>query len=219
MGLFDRLFGKAPPPPAPGAIPHALPLGLRIGARLQFDRMLERVAGEALGAPLPEGYQGVPCYGHVDLGGGQALHRFYLDDDAYLQVSTSAGDVEAIKAFVYVDTVNPPDKAAFHRWVLEAEHLGAEAIQWGGHAWERVLDGAGDTGRIPAMAYDEVLYRGEPARRDGDLTHYAMLYRRALPGLDREEFLLVTAEDAGPTDFCVTYAIGRDLDASELDIT
>ena len=61
--------------------------------------------------------------------------------------------------------------------------------------------------------------RHDPPRRDDDLTHYAMLYRRALPGLDRDEFLLVTGEDYGPSEFCVTYAIGLDLTTADLDIT
>ena len=32
--------------------------------------------------------------------------------------------------------------------------------------------------RVPPVVYDEVLYRHDPPRRDDDLTHYAMLYRR-----------------------------------------
>ena len=46
-----------------------------------------------------------------------------------------------------------------------------------------------------------------------------MLYRREVPELDREEFLLVTAEDYGPSEFVITYAIGIDLTTADLDIT
>jgi hypothetical protein len=74
------------------------------------------------------------------------------------------------------------------------------------------------------MVYDEVLYRHgqhqhEPARRDDDLTHYAMLYSRDVPELSREEFLLVSAEDSGPNEFSVTYSVGMDLTTADIDIT
>lgn len=64
-----------------------------------------------------------------------------------------------------------------------------------------------------------MLYRYQPPRRDGDLTHYAMLYSRPVPELQREEFLLVTGEDSGPNEFCVTYAVGIDVTVADLDIT
>lgn len=225
MSLFDKLFGRKPQSPeAPasfgrGAIAHELPLGLRIGARITFDRTLYRVAPGAMTAELPDGFQGVPCYGHIDLGDGYALHRFYVDDDAYLQVSTCAGDIEAIKAFVFHETVNPPTKQAFQQFVMEHAHLGAPQIEYGGRRWYRSTNSTDESARIPAICYDEVLYRHTPPRHDGDLTHYAMLYRRDVPELEREEFLLVTAEDSGPNEFCITYAIGIDLTEADFDVT
>ncbi len=221
MGLLDKLLGRTPaePAPLPGALAHALPLGLRIGGRIQFDRTLYRIAPGAMTEELPAGYQGVPCYGHVDLGDGYALHRFYLDDDAFLQVSTVGDDVEAIKGFVFHETVNPPTKDAFREFVMESAHLGSAEIEYAGRQWLRVTQSTAGTARIPAMAYDEVLYRHQPARRDGDLTHYAMLYSRDVAELGREEFLLVSAEDSGPNQFSVTYSVGVDLTIADIDIT
>lgn len=224
MGFLDRVLGRTPSDaahalPPPGALVHALPLGLRIGGRIQFDRTLYSVAPGAMTEELPAGYQGVPCYGHVDLGDGYALHRFYLDDDAFLQVSTVGDDVEAIKGFVFHETVNPPTKEAFRAFVMEGDHLGAAAIDYAGHRWLRVTNSTAGNARIPAMAYDEVLYRHQPARRDDDLTHYAMLYSRDVPELAREEFLLVSAEDSGPHEFSITYSVGVDLTTADIDIT
>lgn len=224
MGFLDRVLGRTPSDaahalPPPGALVHALPLGLRIGGRIQFDRTLYSVAPGAMTEELPAGYQGVPCYGHVDLGDGYALHRFYLDDDAFLQVSTVGDDVEAIKGFVFHETVNPPTKEAFRAFVMEGDHLGAAAIDYAGHHWHRVTNSTAGNARIPAMAYDEVLYRHQPARRDDDLTHYAMLYSRDVPELAREEFLLVSAEDSGPHEFSITYSVGVDLTTADIDIT
>lgn len=224
MRFFDKLLGRAPTEaasalPHPDALPHALPLGLRIGGRVQFDRTLYSVAPGAMTEELPAGYQGIPCYGHVDLGDGYALHRFYLDDDAFLQVSTVGGDVEAIKGFVFHETVNPPTKDAFRAFVMENDHLGAASIEYAGHHWWRVSNSTAGDARIPAMVYDEVLYRHEPARRDDDLTHYAMLYSRDVPDLSREEFLLISAEDSGPNEFSITYSVGMDLTTADIDIT
>lgn len=225
MGWLDKLRGRtgadsAGEDAARGEIPHPLPLRLRVGAQVVIDTTLYQVAPGAMTAELPGGYQGVPCYGHIDLGDGYALHRFYLDDDAYLQVSTVGGDIEAIKGFVFHQTVHPPDKAAFRQFVSGHQHLGDHRIEYAGHQWRRVNESTdGNDGRIPPIAYDEVLYRHRPPRRDDDLTHYAMLYYRSVPELGRDEYLLVTAEDSGPTDFCVTYAVGIDLTTADLDIT
>lgn len=223
MGFLDRMFGRSPSTSLPAlpvdGLAHALPLGLRIGGRIQFDRTMYSVAPGAMTEELPAGYQGVPCYGHVNLGDGYALHRFYLDDDAFLQISTVGEDVEAIKGFVFHETLNPPTKDAFRAFVMESEHLGAAAIDYAGHRWTRVTSSTAGQSRIPAMAYDEVLYRHEPARRDDDLTHYAMLYSRDVAELAREEFLLVSAEDSGPNEFSVTYSVGVDLTTADIDIT
>lgn len=225
MGWLDRLRGKPPQADVvgakiPGAIGHALPLGFRINGRVALDTLVCRAHPGALTAQLPEGHQGIPCYGHIDLGSGYALHRFYLDDDAFVQVSTCGELVEGIKAFVFVETVNPANQAEFQRYITEHEHLGAATIDYAGRSWQREFgDDDGAAARVPAVAYDEVLYRHDPPRKDDDLTHYAMLYRRAVPELDRDEFLLVTGEDYGPSEFCITYAIGLALTTADLDIT
>jgi hypothetical protein len=54
--------------------------------------------------------------------------------------------------------------------------------------------------------------------RDDALTE-ADAYRRAVPELDRDEFVLVTGEEYGPNEFCVTYAVGLALTTADLDIT
>lgn len=215
-GLFggDKPAGKAPPPFA-----HELPLGLRINGRVAFDTLTFRAHPQAWTLRLPEGHQGIPCYGHIDLGGGHALHRFYLDEDGYLQISTASGQVEGIKAFVFQESVNPANQAEFKRFIQEHPHLGADRIEYAGRTWYREFGDAGGAAKAPPVVYDEVLYRHDPPRRDDDLTHYAMLYRREVPELEREEFLLVTAEDYGPNEFVVTYAIGIDLTTADLDIT
>ena len=72
----------------------------------------------------------------------------------------------------------------------ELAHLGEHRIEYAGHQWRRVNESTdGNDGRIPPIAYDEVLYRHRPPRRDDDLTHYAMLYYRSVPELGRDLWL------------------------------
>jgi hypothetical protein len=221
MSWLKGLFGGGEKPSETAQMPfaHELPLGLRINGRVAFDTMMFRAHPQAWTMRLPEGHQGIPCYGYIDLRGGHALHRFYLDDDAYLQVSTASGQVEGIKAFVFQQTVNPANQAEFKRFIHEHPHLGADSIEYAGRTWYREFGDQSAAAKVPPVVYDEVLYRHDPPRRDDDLTHYAMLYRREVPELDREEFLLVTAEDYGPSEFVITYAIGLDLNTADLDIT
>lgn len=221
MSFFDKLFGKSPAPPAMpvrDAMTFPLPLGLRIGARITFDRTMYQVAPEAMLGELPEGYQGIPCIGQIDLGDGTVQHRCYVDDDAYLMVQTVGGDVDGLMGFSFAETVNPPNKQAFQDFILGHDHLGAAEIEYAGKRWQRQINTTA-SGRIPPMVFDETLYRYAPARKDGDLTHYAMMYQRHVAELHREEFLLVTAEDSGPTEFCITYAVGVDLTVEDFQIT
>jgi len=223
MSWLGRMFGKGAAATAPSAsqgdIRHRVPLGLRVGSRIHFDRTMYQVAPAAMTAELPDGHQGVECIGHIRLGDGAELHRFYLEDDAYLQVLEVGDTIEAMQAFVFHHTVNPPSKAAFQQFVTGNAHLGDFDIEYAGRQWTRVTsEEAGDV-HIPPMAFDETLYRGQPPRKDDDLTHYACVYKRHVPELGRDELLLVTGEDYGPTEFAVTYAIGIDVTEADLDIT
>lgn len=223
MTFFNRLFGKpaaipVAPTQARDAMRFPLPLGLRIGARITFDRTMYQVAPAAMLGELPGGFQGIPCIGQIDLGDGTVQHRCYVDDDAYLMVQTIGGDVDGLMGFSFAETVNPPDKHAFQDFIMTHAHLGAPEIDYGGKRWQRQINTTA-SGRIPAMVFDETLYRYDPARKDGELTHYAMMYQRDVPELDRSEFLLVTAEDSGPTEFCITYAVGVDLGVEDFQIT
>lgn len=225
MIWLKKMFGGgATPPPVPapslstGDIRHALPLGLRVHGRVHFDRTMYQVAPGVMTMELPDGHQDIACYGHIDLGDGYAMHRFYLEDDAFLQVLTCGGQVESLQAFVYHGTANPPTKAAFQEFVTGNPHLGAPEIDYDGKRWRRVTSEE-IAGKIPPMAFDEVLYRGTPPRRDDDLTNYTCVYARDVPQLDRQEILVVNGEDSGPNEFLVSYAVGVDLNESDLDIT
>lgn len=226
MSFLDRLLGRKPAAPAGvtapdyrGSIPHELPLALRIGAMVTFDRTRYLAAPSAVVEQLPDGYQEVQCYGYADLGDSHLLHRFYLADDAYLQVMTIGGAVDAVQAFVYCQQVNPANQAGFQEFVTSHDHLWAAEIDYAGHRWQRHdMPETGDT-RMPPMAMEEILFRGLTPRKSDDLTNYTTLYTRHVPELEIEELLLVTAEDSGTNEFLVSYAVGMNLSSADFDIT
>jgi|CXWL01.1.fsa_nt_gi hypothetical protein len=196
-----------------------LPLGLRLGGAVALDSALFDVAGGAFGFAAPRGHQLVEAYGQIDLGAGALLHRFYLTDDAFVQVNTTSGVVEEIKYFVFHDTRQPATQAAFRDWVQPGSELGAPEVVVNGRAYSRVWGEPSERGWIPPVVFEERVYRGRPPVLDDELTHYAMVYQRDIQGLDRSETLLISAEDYGPAEFCVVYSLGIDVTSADLEIT
>jgi hypothetical protein len=222
MSWLDRLRGKtAPASSAPqSAIDGVeLPLGLRLGGAIAIDATAFALAGDAFAFAPPAGHVIVEAYGDVDLGGGARLQRFYLAEDAFLQVNTTAGVIDEMKYFVFHDTRNPATAAEFRRWVEPGSALGAPSIEMDARAYRRVWGETGDPRWAPPVVFDERVFRGRPATFAYALTHYSMLYQREVPAGARIESLLVSAEDYGPDEFCVTYSVGVDVTTADLEIT
>jgi len=208
-----RLAQRRPPPPP--RVEH--PLGLRLGGAVAIDALPFRVLGAELLFSLPEGSQMVEARGHVDLGQGAELHRFYLSDDAFLQVSTQGGATDEIKLFQFAETKHPNTRAALEAWLRDDSELGKYEIDLKGKRFTRVW---GDSGAhySPPVVFDERVFKKSDSVPDYDLTHYAMLYQREIPGSERLEYLLVSVEDSGPSDFCVVFSLGVDVSSADLEI-
>ena len=221
MRWLKSMMGSKPAEDAPALSINGveLPLGLRLGGAVSLDTALFDAAGAAFGFVAPRGHCVIEAYGQIDLGGGSMLHRFYLTEDAFLQVNTTAGAVDEMKYFVVHDTRQPANQAAFKDWVRPGSALGARTCEIAGRVYERVWGDEPELAWVPAVVFEERLYRGRPPALDDELTHYAMLYQREIPSLDRSESLLISAEDYGPSEFCVVYSLGIDVNTADLDIT
>lgn len=219
--LRGLLGGKPAAPTGPessiGGI--ELPLGLRLGGAIGLDPTAFDVAREHFVFAPPRGNLIIEAYGAVDLGAGAMLHRFYLTEDAFVQVNTTAGAIDGIKYLVFHETRNPATQAAFRAAVAPGAALGLPTIEVDGRRYERVWGDDAAADWAPPVVLDEKVYRGRPARLDYDLTHYCMLYQREVTPGGRSESLLVSAEDYGPDEFCITYSIGVDVTTADLDIT
>ncbi len=209
-----RLSKDASTPPPP---PNSLPLGLRLGGAVTIDALPFRVLGSELLFQLPPGNQVIESRGHIDLGQGAELHRFYLSDDAFIQVSMQAGTVDEIKLFQFVETKHPNTRAALEAWLKEGSELGRSHVQLQGKRFDRVWGDAADV-YSPPVVFDEHVFKTNAAASDYDLTHYAMLYQREIPNSERLEYLLISVEDSGPNDFCVVFSIGVDVSQADLEI-
>ncbi|HEY0179785.1 MAG TPA: DUF2491 family protein [Dokdonella sp.] len=212
-------FGRA----RPRTDAATFPLGARLGGAVVLDATPFKLAGDAFAFACPEGAQIIEAIGAIDLGAGARLHRLYLSDDAFVQIATTGaatGDlgVGEIALFVYADAIAPADQAAFRRWVEPGSPLGAATYAFAGHEYRRVWGDDPELGWAPPVALDEDVYKISPDAKDYDLTLYSMLYARDVDG-GRGELLLVSAEDAGPNDYCISLALGVALTRADFEIT
>jgi hypothetical protein len=203
---------------------NAFPLGARLRGAVAIDSMPFRLANGAFGFECPASPQIIEAIGAIDLGEGSRLHRLYLTDDAFVQIPTtgeaddnrSVGDVSL---FVYVDSISPANQAAFQDWVAPGSLLGAATYTYAGREYRRVWGEGADVRWTPPVAFDETVYKRTADTSDYGLTLYSMLYEREVEGADRNELLLVAAEDSGPNTFCISLALGVPLGAADFEIT
>ena len=201
------------PPEAPGS---THPLNLRLGAVVTIDKLPFKMLGAATLLDLPDDPQTVEARGIIDLGEGIQLHRYYLTDDLFLQIAQRNSRVEQIKLFQFFDTLTPGSRASLETWLQPGSRLGAATFEANGRVFQRCWGEPSDT-YAPPVVFEETVYK-EETQADYDLTHYAMLYERELPGSERSENLLIAVEDSGPNDFCIVTSIGLDISPADLEI-
>jgi hypothetical protein len=217
VSWFDRNNNK-PKDTAP------FPLGARLGGAVSIDSMPFRLAGDAFGFECPQSPQIIEAIGAIDLGEGSRLHRLYLTDDAFVQIPTS-GDADNnrsvgdVSLFVYVDSISPANQEAFRDWVAPGSLLGAATYTYAGREYRRVWGESADVRWTPPVAFDENVYKRTAESSDYGLSLYSMLYEREVEGADRNELLLVAAEDSGPNTFSISVALGVPLGAADFEIT
>jgi hypothetical protein len=218
--MFDRLFGKkADPAPAATALPS--PLGLRLGCAVRLDPLLSRTLNDGRLLELPE--PGTPlvamAQGLVDLGEGVKLHRFYLDDDWWLQVKATGGlsqdgeeGIDEIELFGFGDVLVPSTQAEFDE---AARNIGRPEYRYADADFKR-LWGTGD-GQVATSDYRESV-----RTKDGEAyrtRHQDMLHAREIPGSARGELLLVSVETDEEDSVSVVHSVGMLLHRSDLEIT
>lgn len=218
--MFDFLKrGPGRPPTPPTAAPGgdaSRPLGLHLGAVVKIDPWPFHTLADHLLLALPQTAQTIEARGVVDLGEGMVLQRYYFSDDYFLQLGVQDGRVLQVRLFQFFATDTPASTQELQRWLQPGSPMGTPTYALGGVEFARCW-GDPDAAHAPPVVFDETVYEtdGAPAY---DLTHYAMLYERELPGAHSVESLLISAEDSGPNDYCIVTSVGLDLSPSDLEI-
>lgn len=218
--MFDRLFGKKTDPVAPSAALPS-PLGLRLGGAVRLDPVLSRSLedGRLLELPKPGTPLMIVAQGLVDLGEGVKLHRFYLDDDWWLQVKVTGGlsqdgeeGIDEVELFGFGDVLSPSTQAEFDEI---AKNIGRPEYRYADTDFKR-LWGTGN-GQVATSDYRESVHTkgGESYQ----MRHQDMLHAREIPNASRGELLLISVETDAEDSVSVVHSVGMLLHRSDLEIT
>lgn len=187
---------------------------LRLGARVTIDTLPLKVAGSALLSPLPVPNQEVEAVGVLDLGDDSVMYRYYLTEDAFIQVNTTNDEVVECKLFTYVDSITPDNRRDFQTFVESGSRIGMPTFEQEGQVFNRVW-GSHPNQWTPPVCLDEKVTKKDS---NYELRLYTMLYEREVSSAQRMEYGLITAEDSGPDEFVVSIAVGIDITEADLDV-
>ena len=184
-------------------------LHLGLNGRVTIDPLFVKTHEEDLLSPVQEPNQEIEAVGVLDLGDDNIMYRYYLTEDAFIQVNTENDEINDLVIFTYLDSINPDNREDFESYYDEGGKIGEPTWTVDGKVFERVW------GRAP-IALQEKVHKVD---HNYELDLYAMLYQRSIPGTDVKELLLVTAEDSGEDEYVVSLACGLSLNRSALDVT
>jgi hypothetical protein len=213
MNWLKKLFGSQETP-APLRDPTLL--GLKLGGAVTLSSLDFRVLADQALIHFPGETQMIEAEGHMDLGAGSRIDRFYLTDDAYIQVNYTGeardDNLEDLKLFVYDDSSAIVRDSDWEYW-LNPNAIGAPTFRYRDHLFERAFS-PDAAGAIPPIALSERIRnnRGDHYRVD----NFCMLYQRQLETGDFE-YLLLTAEETAEGRL-LSYALGIDLSPGQFSV-
>jgi hypothetical protein len=217
--MFGKFFGHKAEALSSrhGELPR--PLELHLGAALRLDPILEKVLGDGrfvLELPAPGTPVLVQTQGTVELGEGVRLHRFYLDDDWWLQVKVTGAATEdsfdEILFFGFGDVLAPSTQAQFE---AIAATIGLPSYAYAGRTYLRQW--GTDPSPSATADYRERVFPMDDAAYA--VRHQDMLYSRSIDGSGREELLLVSVETDEAGAVSVVHSVGMRLERADLEIT
>lgn len=219
MNLLSRLFGRDKETAVSMLPQHPQPYGLRFGAVVEVDALPFHCLADHLLFALPGAPQVIVTRGHIDLGAGTALHRFYLEDELWLQVKTTGGHAEAhvdeVKLFQFYQTETPGTQAELNAIAGPQSPLGLPTYTIAGKHYNRVW-GSG-TGQTELVPFSEQVFGHSRMLPSYRCEHLAMLYERPLGNGERMEYLLVSVEDSADGISVVT-SVGVDLSSADFRV-
>ncbi|MCA1771601.1 MAG: YjfK family protein [Halomonas sp.] len=199
--------------------------GLRLNGRVNIKLIGLRAHPDALFRWDDEAYHHIAAVGHVDLGQGAHLVRFYLDNDTWLQANIENEQVVEYKLFDFYQVAHLSD-VEFDTLVNGTDphtnSLGAQTVTiTSTEAAERVCSYQrvwGDAARewSPPVVFEEQVVTTDSIS-GRYVTHHAMLFERVIKDAERMEYVLVSAENDGDGGFMVVHNVGVDVASVDID--
>ncbi|NYT71121.1 DUF2491 family protein [Halomonas sp. QX-2] len=231
--LFRATTEKPPEPNAGRPVAAGLPMGisqedlegLRLDGRVNIKLIGLRAHPDALFRWNDDAYHHIAAVGHVDLGQGAHLVRFYLDNDTWLQANIENGQVLEYKLFDFYRVAHLAD-AEFDNLIngedKQSDSIGAQTIaltstteEARSCTYQRVWGNDDSLWSPPVVFEEQVMTTASVSARH--VTHHAMLYERTIEGAERMEYLLLSAESDGEGSFMVVHNVGLDVASVDID--
>ncbi|MBZ5488501.1 DUF2491 family protein [Halomonas aquamarina] len=199
--------------------------GLRLDGRVRVKLAELSAFPDILFGWSSEPYHHIAAVGHVDLGQGAHLVRFYLDNDTWLQANVENQQVIEYKLFDFYRVthlsdgefdalINADDKKAGQ---LGAQTISVEATDATGREcqYRRVWGDEASLWSPPVLLEEQVMTTESVMTRS--VTHHAMLYERQIDGAERMEYVLLNAENDGEGGFMLVQNLGVDVTSIDID--
>ncbi|WP_447555159.1 DUF2491 family protein [Vreelandella sp. EE22] len=166
----------------------------------------------------------IAAVGHVELGQGAHLVRFYLDNDTWLQANVENQRVIEYKLFDFYRVshlsdvefdalLNPDDKEASQ---LGARRLTLESTGGQGERQYERLWGDDTSAWSPPVQFEEQVLTHESVMTR-QVVHHAMLYERPIADSERMEYVLMSAENDEEGSFMLVENLGVDVASIDID--
>lgn len=237
LKTLKALLGKPGEEQAPqAASPAGFALGLPIGmtaedfAGLRLDGRVRLNLSELAAFPdtlftweSDRDYH-IAAVGHVELGQGAHLVRFYLDNDTWLQANVENRRVIEYKLFDFYRVSHLSndefdallDPAASASRPLGTRQLTIESTGGQGpREFTRVWgDPASDWS--PPVQFEERVTTSESVT-GRQVVHHAMLFERSIAGSERMEYVLMSGESDEEGSFMLVENLGVDVASIDID--
>ncbi|TVP47812.1 MAG: DUF2491 family protein [Halomonas sp.] len=199
--------------------------GLRLDGRVNIKLIGLRAHQDTLFTWDSDAYHHIAAVGHVDLGQGAHLVRFYLDNDTWLQANIEHGKVLEYKLFDFYRVSHLSD-AEFDNLIngedKQPDTIGAQTVALTSTSdearictYQRVWGNGGSLWSPPIVFDEQVMTTESVSARH--VTHHTMLYERTIQASERMEYLLLSAENDGEGSFMVVHNLGVDVTSVDID--
>ncbi|WP_447895062.1 DUF2491 family protein [Vreelandella sp. GE22] len=198
--------------------------GLRLDGRVRLDLNELGAFPDTLFSWESDQDYHIAAVGHIELGQGAHLVRFYLENDTWLQANVENQRVVEYKLFDFYRVshlsdvefdalLNPEDKAASP---LGAKQLTIEST---GDQTERRFErlwGEPSSDWSPPVQFEEQVMTIESVMTR-QVVHHAMLFERPIEGSERMEYVLMSAENDEEGSFMLVENLGVDVASIDID--